>query len=37
MSLFNVNVERSKESLLLRNKLIELVEENFLVSHKHSF
>ena len=32
MSLFNVNVERSKESLLLRNKLIELVEEKFEIS-----
>jgi hypothetical protein len=32
MSLFNVNVEKSKESLLLRNELIELVEEKFRVS-----
>jgi hypothetical protein len=29
MSLYNVNIEKSNKSLLLRNELIELIEEKF--------
>ena len=37
MSLYNVNVEKSNKSLLLRNELIELIEEKFDLNFSYSF
>ena len=37
MSLFNLNVEKSKRSLVLRNELIEMIREKFDMNFGYSF